>query len=37
MIYLVVFDFVDYWLHRAQHRFELVVAACTRCTTASAR
>lgn len=20
-IYLVVFDFVDYWLHRAQHRF----------------
>jgi sterol desaturase/sphingolipid hydroxylase (fatty acid hydroxylase superfamily) len=21
-IYLVLFDFVDYWLHRAQHRFE---------------
>ncbi|NRF68308.1 sterol desaturase family protein [Aquincola sp. S2] len=21
LVYLVVFDFVDYWLHRAQHRF----------------
>ena len=22
LIYLVLFDFVDYWLHRGQHRFE---------------
>lgn len=22
VLYLLVFDFVDYWLHRAQHRFE---------------
>ena len=22
LIYLVAFDFVDYWLHRAQHRFQ---------------
>jgi len=22
LLYLVVFDFVDYWMHRAQHRFD---------------
>jgi hypothetical protein len=35
LIYLVVLDFVDYWLHRGQHGCA-GGGRCTRCTTASA-
>jgi sterol desaturase/sphingolipid hydroxylase (fatty acid hydroxylase superfamily) len=36
IIYLVVFDFANYWLHRAQHRFNWWWA-CIRCTIRSVR
>lgn len=35
-IYLVVLDFVGYWIHRGQHQFNWWWG-CTRCTTRSAR
>jgi len=35
-IYLVVLDFVGYWIHRGQHQFNWC-GGCIRCTTRNAR
>jgi sterol desaturase/sphingolipid hydroxylase (fatty acid hydroxylase superfamily) len=38
LIYLVVFDFVDYWIHRGQHHgFNWWWSACIHCTIPSGR